>query len=422
MTSSESDSRLSHVHEAWLPREHALHRPRHGNKQVVALLCAALFFCAPLASYALGAKPQKIENRPLTDFPNPDQGWSFFTQLTSWATDHLVFRQEAIDAINWLSRTLFREPPQLDNGPTQNEPVAPPGSKPQGTVNYPKVIHGKQNWLYLGAEVSSHCAQAQPLSTTFRQLARLNQILRKSGRRLLVLIAPDKATLFPDHLPDNYIGERCHQAVKRKFWNKVASVPYIIDIRDELRTRSRELGHPLYAPKDAHWLDAGAIVAIRELAQRIRPSVTDTWETRPGPRWRVPADLPPMIGRSDYTEGRHYALMPNGSDDRTHSVPTNFRTPLHLNTASGEGTIKSDVAWLGDSFTIRSLRYLAAVFRDMTVLHHAAAQQNDGKMIARVIENNDIIVLEVAERSLVRGGMALLSTPVRKTIKDAVLN
>ncbi|MFD2398456.1 hypothetical protein ACFSVJ_19220 [Prauserella oleivorans] len=125
---------LPAVHEAWLPREHALHRPRHGGRQLTALISAVVFFTAPTLMWVFGARPGEIENHKLAGFPSIADGWSFFTDLPAWATDQLVFRAGAIDAADAISRSLFGEPAPFgqgsrDTGPIPGTPQEMPGSE-----------------------------------------------------------------------------------------------------------------------------------------------------------------------------------------------------------------------------------------------------------------------------------------------------
>src|SRR5262245_55331254 len=98
---------LPPVHEAWLPREHSLHRPRHSQYQRVSLVSALVFFCAPVLLAIIGIRPEAIENRPLTPFPSPADGWGFFTNFDAWAIDHLPLREQAIDLEDAISRGIF---------------------------------------------------------------------------------------------------------------------------------------------------------------------------------------------------------------------------------------------------------------------------------------------------------------------------
>ncbi|WP_158879952.1 alginate O-acetyltransferase AlgX-related protein [Amycolatopsis anabasis] len=419
MTVGDRQTPLPPVHEAWLPREHALHRPRHARRQTFALVCAAIFFATPLLSFSLGARPTEFENHALTPFPSLGQGWGFFTGLSQWATDHLVFREQAIHAADGMSRGLFGEPPALGRTGGQQGPIQSP---PVDTVpkHYPTAIEGKDGWLYLGDEVASHCAPNQPLDTTLASLRRLRDGVEASGRKFVVVVAPDKATMVPEHLPDDYVGKDCHQKTVTEFWNRVAGEDYMLDLRAQLRDWGVRNGAPVYGPLDAHWSDEGAVTATRAVAEKLRAGISATWRVEPGANWKVPADLPPLIGRSGQTTGRHYELMPDGNRDQTRPMPSDFSTPLRLDTASGPGTYGLSVGLLGDSFTIRTLPYLTAAFRNMTVLHHATVAEDQGKAAGQMFAGSNVVVLEVAERSLVRGNVGAINPPALDTILQSL--
>jgi len=120
------------VHEAWLPAEHPLHRPRHGGRQRTALLSALVFFLVPVLAVSLGVRPAEFENRALAGFPTPTDGWGFFTGLPAWASDHLPFRDVAVRVVDGLSRGAFGESATLGPGTDGNAgpvgPVAPPAA------------------------------------------------------------------------------------------------------------------------------------------------------------------------------------------------------------------------------------------------------------------------------------------------------
>src|SRR5262249_10528423 len=156
---------LPAVHEAYLPREHALHRPRHGKRQLTALICALLFFTTPTLLWVVGVRPTEIENHKLAGFPRVGNGFGFFTGLPQWALCQRALRASAINAADGVSRSVFGEEAPLDQGPSSdagpipapplqqpgapNAPTAPslPGSSQAG---YRKVVQGLDGWLYYG--------------------------------------------------------------------------------------------------------------------------------------------------------------------------------------------------------------------------------------------------------------------------------
>src|SRR5690606_25062368 len=230
-----SDStRLPPVHEAWLPREHALHRPRHGGRQLAALISALVFFVTPTALWVVGLRPTEIENHKLASFPSITDGWGMFTKLPRWAIDQLVFRGAAIDAADGISRGIFGEPPPFG---TQRQPTGPlPGSTPPATdespdvaTGYRQVIEGEDGWLYLGDDVRGKCHPRKPLNRTIAGLNKLRKAVEASGREFRLIVAPDKTTMVPEHLPDRYAGKDCAEAFTRKLWPRLIEEAEAID-------------------------------------------------------------------------------------------------------------------------------------------------------------------------------------------------
>jgi hypothetical protein len=164
----------------------------------------------------------------------------------------------------------------------------------------------------------------------------------------------------------------------------------------------------VYPPLDAHWGDEGGLVMARTLAEWVQPGITNGWVVTPGQPWRALGDLPPLIGRSGSIDGHRYVVKPAGSVDQTRDQPIDFTKPLHLNTASGSGTISESVGMLGDSFSIRALRYLAAAFSDLTILHYGDSDRDAGKAAGEMLAAHDIVMVELVERTVAAGNSTML--------------
>jgi len=400
---------LPPVHESLLPSEHALHRPRHGATQRLSLVCAVVFLTLPAVAFALGVRPREFENRALTEFP----GITEISRLQGWASDHLPLREQAIALYDGISRAVFGEPParpKADQGgppiPTETSRQPRPKRPP---VPFPDVVEGTSGWLYLGEELSSHCNQAVPTDEVVRRLRALRDGVTASGRRFVVVVAPDKATLYPEHLPADLPGRECHREVVDEFWAAVSGEDYVLDVREDLEDWGERLGAPVYGPVDAHWGEEGGVVMARRVAEALQPGITASWRVDEGPAWQAAADLPPLIGRTGTTTGLSYAIRPDGRTDQTRDAPREFTTPVRLTTATGPGTYQPRVGLLGDSFTIRSTKYLGSAFRDVTIAHLSGLAPDRGRSLGRVLGENSAVVVEVAERSLVNGTLGLLN-------------
>ncbi|MEU4801428.1 hypothetical protein [Actinosynnema sp. NPDC023587] len=404
---------LPPVHESLLPTEHALHRPRHSATQRTSLICAVVFLALPAVAFVLGAHPREFENRALTGFP----GITEIDRLQPWASDHLPLREQAIGFYDAISRGVFGEPParpKSDQGgaviPTETSKPAKPERPP---VTFPDVVEGTNGWLYLGNELASHCAQSLGTDEIVRRLRALRDGVTATGRKFVVVVAPDKATLYPQNLPADLPGRECHREVVDEFWAAVSKEDYVLDVREDLKDWGERLGSPVYGPVDAHWGEEGGVVVARRLAEKLRPGLTSTWRVDEGPAWQSAADLPPLIGRTGTTTGLSYRILPDGKTSRTRDdTPRDLGKPLRLATTSGPGTFGARVGMLGDSFTIRTTKYLGSAFADLTIMHHGQLAADRGEAAGKMLADTGAVVVEVAERSLAGGTLSLLNPVV----------
>ncbi|MBB5958774.1 hypothetical protein FHS29_005383 [Saccharothrix tamanrassetensis] len=415
---SETKFVLPPVHESLLPTEHALHRPRHGATQRLSLICAVVFLTLPAVAFVLGVRPREFENRALTAFP----GVTEISRLQGWASDHLPLREQAIGLYDDISRGVFGEPPARPKADTGGPPIPTETSKPakpkRPPVTFPDVVEGTNGWLYLGNELAGHCSQALTTDEVMQRMRALRDGVTSSGRRFVVVIAPDKATLYPQNLPADLPGRECHREVVDEFWKAVAGEDYLLDVRKDLKDWGERLGTPVYGPVDAHWGEEGGVVMARRIAEELRPGISSKWRVDEGPAWQAAADLPPLIGRTGTTTGLSYLIRPDGRTNQTRdSTPREFTTPIRLNTATGPGTYGYRVGMLSDSFTIRTTKYLGSVFGDLTIMHHGNLAADRGEAAGKMLADKSTVVVEVAERSLVSGSLSLLN-PV---IADAVV-
>ncbi|MBB5924419.1 hypothetical protein FHR81_005496 [Actinoalloteichus hoggarensis] len=419
-------SALPAVHESWLPREHALYRPRHGGRQLTALIAGVVFFAAPLAAYAVGVRAAEIENRPLVELPTPADGWGLFTGMPQWAVDHLVFREAAVRAADGISRGLFAEPRGRGGPPVELPgPIAPPPGRqraPDGDGAGPsdmteslilaessEVIEGKNGWLYLGYDVEGKCRPYRDLDQSIDALQELRRVVEASGRELVILIAPDKSTVVPENLPDRYPDLDCARQATDEFWARVPAETGALDLRSALRRPAVGEGDPAYYRMDTHWTDEGALAALRAVAQRIEPGSPDGWVIdRDGAAVHTP-DLAVMQGRPTEEDGMRYRLRPDGDLDRTGPRIHRFDEPVRIAGEPTPGMIAEPVALLGDSFMVSTSRYLPAVFADLSLINYTAAQSDRAAMLD-MLADGDVIVVQSVER-LIAGGVTPFLDP-----------
>lgn len=410
------------MHEAWLPREHSLHRPRHGRRQLTALISALVFFVTPTLMWVFGMRPAELENHKLAAFPSPLDGWGLMTGMDDWATDNLVFREEAIATADWVSRAVFGEPAPFDQGgtppagPLAGSPDSRGETRPDNTIpgaedesaGYRRVIEGSRGWMYLGLDVSNKCQPQQPIDESVRQLAALRDAVESSGRKFMLVVVPDKTTMVPDYLPDTYPGKKCAHEASPELWRQLALQTRAIDMRVPLQAATDVLDRPLYFPLDSHWTDEGALTMVRQVADRLDTGVSESWKLRRAGVSTAEADLPRLIGQHGENHATNYRLLPDGRTDRTGKHLDDPRKPVHRTSKPIKGMVRQPTLLLGDSFMLPSSAYMSAAFADITQMYYDTTEANPGAVVSSMADN-EVVVLEMVERNIALGTPAMFS-------------
>lgn len=404
---------LPPTHESWLPNEHSLYRPRHGRRQRLALVAAVVFFLAPALAFTVGVRPTRFENRALAEFPAPGSGWGFFTGLLPWGTDNLPLREGAVRAGDAISAGVFGDEPRHD------------AAGPERTAaGFPIVIRGKEDWLYLGTDASNKCRPKRTLDEVFGALRELRDAVESSGRRFVLVAAPDKSTAVPRFLPDEYAGKSCSTEVSARFWARATTEADVIDLRPALDDISTRSGRMLWDANDSHWTYEGGMAMTYAIADRISPGVTSTWLVGDRQETTWPADIIPLLGDTAQRSLRTYTLAPDGVTDRSKYVKSDFRTPLSLIQPQPglPGTVVPSTGFIADSFTQFASPFLAAAFRDLTIVHPETVAAEAEQSAKELLVSRDVLVLELAERNLASGVSPVLDDEVINALVKVLAN
>jgi hypothetical protein len=133
----------------------------------------------------------------------------------------------------------------------------------------PKVILGRKGWLFYSAEPLGNDYQARRPFTA-EELARWGRVLEARrawlaarGIRYVVVVAPNKETIYPDLLPRNLRhGQGAPTRLDQLMaWLGANSQVTAVDLRRPLL--GGKAGGRLYYRTDTHWNNRGSILAYR---------------------------------------------------------------------------------------------------------------------------------------------------------------
>jgi alginate O-acetyltransferase complex protein AlgJ len=420
------------VHESFLHEAHPLHRPRHG-RHVGSGVAAVVFLLVPAVVLVLGVRPVAFENRALAAFPSVTEGWGFLGGLPPWASDHLPLRREAVQAADGISTGVFGEPFPLDQpsggGPASvgavAGPVAPvvPGQQMPGAAGgapspttakpqvnddfgelrragFPIVVTGRDGWLYYGFDAYATCYPSRPLGDVVNRLQRLRSAVEGSGRSFTLIVAPDKSTVVPQHLPDSYAGSSCVLPRREQFWSVVTTQAGALDLRPELGELSRSA--PAYSPLDTHWSFGAAEVVTRAIAENVEPGSTSRWTTTAGALLLLTGDLSTLAG-SPGTFSLDVPRLRIAGVDVTREPQFHYYSPITLGLEDPQPP-DHPTRWavVGDSFAQYATPYIAGAAPGSTLVHVQTAR-SDPRGVARSMAGGRAVVLEVSERYLDSG-------------------
>lgn len=276
-------------------------RPRRlANALVVACFLVGIWLPLAGSGWGLAPDPALAENRIPAARPGVPgtlpKARAFPRAFESWFNDHFGFRGPLVRAHSILK-------------------VRGLGMAPSD-----EVVIGKHGWLYLGNRgVIDQYRAVSPMPPIWldawrRRLEEGHEFCEDRGARFLFVVAPNKVSIYPEHLPDGIepVGDEAQLDQLLRHLREHSRVP-TLDLRPTLHeVKARELA---YRKTDTHWNRVGAFAAYRRLVRELRawsPSIpvveeselTRTIVTVPG------GDLARAMGIGDRYEEEVVHLRP----------------------------------------------------------------------------------------------------------------
>ncbi len=355
----------------------------------VVLFMVILLLPMAIMVFDIDLKVDLNENRQLAPPPKMRTNRKMAKSVDRYLDDHFGGRQ-------LLARTALLYDRRIMGKPVINS-----------------VLYGENGWLYFAkANIEKKYIGAGRFSeealTAMRQTI-LDQyrFCRDRGIQYLFVVAPDKNTIYPEHLPD-WIRGKCSVTPLQQLKAAMRSYPEIavLDL-SEVILKNKKNGL-LYWKSDTHWTQLGAYYGywriVSELSAgfpAIQPMAAGDFQidviSRKG------GDLAMMVGEEQHVLEKRLIFTPkNGWAAKRVTPDTFYREHYLLRPQDDDRLIvmqKDDhqlprAVMFRDSFAVSLRPFLAEHFQRF-VIHWRFFDED---MISR--ENPDIVIVQVVERSL----------------------
>ena len=295
------------------------------------------------------------------DPPHP-HGWAFldneyYLSFDQYLSYTFSLRSALTFAKNWLDYHIFR------------------------TTDSRSVHIGRDGWLYTSKSIDDYrkeaCEDKMEVNRMLLELHALEMILQASGRQFLFFVAPNKSSIYPEHVGFVPKSTGCNHSRYDLFLQNIKKHPLRSFIRLDDGLRAAKEHYPqLYEKTSTYWNIRGALVASQKIHQHIFDS----------PMKEPLADHNSFntIGKGDLY--RQLMGFPSQDEDKP------FQSFMNPN----QSDLSTGLLW-GDIFTHNFLFYAKDMFKKLDVI---LTDQVPSRQHAENLRAYKIIVLERAESEL----------------------
>ncbi|MCM1507817.1 MAG: hypothetical protein NC177_11890 [Ruminococcus flavefaciens] len=191
------------------------------------------------------------EKRKLSEIPeikNEDGSINFeyFDEFETYFSEHFAFRQQLVTLDGLLKSKLFGTSPNKD------------------------VIVGKDGWLYYGETINDflniNSLSDRGINNIKNNLEIINDYCTENDVQFVFTIAPNKNSVYPEHMPSNYSPAGNANNYERLSALLDEDFPYC-DMKEVILNTDASI--PLYHKKDTHWNNLGAYAGHARLMEML---------------------------------------------------------------------------------------------------------------------------------------------------------
>ena len=262
----------------------------------------------------------------------------------------------------------------------------------------PVAVKGKHGWLYFGADFDNACSVGGPgLKEAADQLAKVANIIRASGRRVVWTMAPNKSAPLVRYVKKKRVPHgkcaRTGMARQTRLLRNYRSPGYLPMV-DPLAASK----HEVYWKTDPHWSTVGGAIYAKEVARALDPKLAAIQRSRYGTETGVGSlNLLRGIDKKETLE-RAYPATNVKVTQRPGDTPwtgyPEFTWDTSWDTKPAKRTWPGKTLVIGDSFSMFGLESIRPLFRHGRWMWFAHVALQD---MVQAIKQSDTVVLEVFE-------------------------
>lgn len=273
---------------------------------------------------------------------------------------------------------------------------------------FSEVLVGKEGWLeYTGdnnLEEYQNTIGISPetLKDMQQKIQNLYTELKKRNITLLIVIAPNKATIYPDKLPDEIqkLKSKSNLDLFAAYLSKHGP-PVLVDLRPGLQNARKN--RDVYYATDTHWNAYGAFIGYTEIMNKLSetyPQLTKRNINEFSIEIKQPYahDIPILLGLTDLQEPGIQFTHKKNTNLQAITFNDDNIVPMQVITAPDNKDAPSLLIYM-DSFGMELKKFLTPHFSKTTLIK-AGTRFPDLLSMKKINETHpDIVILEFIERS-----------------------
>ena len=348
-------------------------------------ICLVPAVCMPLSKTDGSKEKRKLAEFPKIKTEEGELNSQFFSQFDNWFSEHFAFRQQMVTADGRLMASALGTSPNSD------------------------VIVGRDGWLYYGETVNdflrTDTLSQHGIQNIVHNMDMVSGYCQQHGMNFIFTVCPNKNTLYPEHMPINYVPSD-NSSNYEMLAEKLADSGYYLDMKKALMSAQSNM--PLYHKTDTHWNNMGAYVGHTAIMSRLgREScpVGGSWTARNDRLGDIAAMIYPAEDAKDTQVYSDY--------DFTYQYLGHFRAldDVSIRTSCEKGS--GELTMFRDSYGEAILPYMAETFASAE-FSRAVPYMIDGL-------SDRTLIIEIVERNIgnLQKYAPMMAAPVVEVSKAA---